>query len=360
MTKDASSPAMRRVIAAAAVDTAGVGMFEPLTFLYFVLTTNMGTIEVGAGITAGTMLALPVGAGAAFVIDRWGVQRMVLLSNVVGAIGFLLYLSVHSLGMLIVAVFVVMSAERFYSGAWPAFVALVGEGRGLDRLYARIGSWKTASLGLGYLVGGGVLALGHGELLPRVVVGVDIVTYLVAAALIATVRMGPESKLEGQGPSMASSVGRPATSKSWLRLVDSRAFAILCVGQTLFAFAWVMPTIAMPTYLVTRLHLPHWLPSAALALNVFLISLLQRPGTQLVAGFRRSRVLAAAAVAMLLSIMFIWLASYLDSYAILCSFIAMSLFSLGEVLSGPTSNAFVMALAPRGQEGRYSSLFQLT
>lgn len=359
MNATEGQPVIRRVIGAAAIDTLGVGMFEPLTFLFFLLTTHMTTLRVGVGITIGTVLAFPLGLVGAAIVDRFGARELVLLSNVTGAVGFALYLLVRSLGTLVLAVFIVMSAERLYSGAWPAFIALLGHRKQLDRLYAKIGTWKTASLGIGYLIGGGVLALGHSTLFPRLVVGIDILTYLAAALLTATVRLEDSRRRPQHEISTSMPRWRADILAACRTVTSDQAFRMLCLGQVLFTFAWVMPTIVLPTYLVERLNLPRWLPSVALAFNVCLITALQRSATSFVSSFRRSKTLVAAAAAMLLSIVCVALVNNTPGWAIAMTLLAMAMFSLGEVLSGPTANALVVALAPEGHEGRYLSIFQL-
>jgi hypothetical protein len=61
-------------------------MFVPLTFLFFVLTTQMGTAAIGTAVSAGTLLAWPVGLLAASVVDRVGASRMVAVNNLLSAI----------------------------------------------------------------------------------------------------------------------------------------------------------------------------------------------------------------------------------------------------------------------------------
>ncbi|BAJ31552.1 putative truncated major facilitator superfamily transporter [Kitasatospora setae KM-6054] len=173
-----------RIVAATVLDAFGVGMFVPLSFLFFVLTTDLTVARVGLGSALATLLSLPVAPLAGALVDRWGPRTALIANNLLAAAGYLGYLLVDSLPGLVAAMLVVLSAERLYFAAWPGFVADLAEGAELDRWYAFTTAGTNAAAGLGGAAGGLLLGTGWPGAAVAVVL-VNAATSVLAAVLLA-------------------------------------------------------------------------------------------------------------------------------------------------------------------------------
>ncbi|WP_180923649.1 hypothetical protein [Nocardioides marinisabuli] len=86
----------RRFVTAIAIDAVGSGVFMPVSVLYFLATTSLGLVEVGAALSLSALLALPVGPLLGGVVDRFGAKVVLLAGNALQGVGFLAYLLTES------------------------------------------------------------------------------------------------------------------------------------------------------------------------------------------------------------------------------------------------------------------------
>ncbi|MGW6739579.1 MFS transporter [Streptomyces sp. NPDC055025] len=369
-----------RVVTATALDSFGAGMFAPLSFLFFVLTTDLTVAEVGWGTGIATVVSLPLAPLAGTLVDRWGARPCLIANNLLAAAGYLCYLAVDSLAGLVAAMFVVLCAERLYWASWPAFVADIAEGSELDKWYAFTAAGKNASVGLGGAIGGLVLGSGWSGAAVTIVVlnaGTSVVTALLfalPARSARTSRGAPSAAGEGAGAGAAregaageeartgpsSGLGGAAPA-GWRAILRDRALLTLLVAQLALTFAWLIPGVILPVYLVEVSDFPVWLPSAALTLNSVVIVLGQSALTGRFIEVERHRMVFRAALLMLVSVGLLALLPVLGA-TVAVPFLALAVlfFAAGEMAAGPATTALAATAAPASARGRYLSLFNLT
>lgn len=341
-----------RVRVAAIVDTFGEGLFLPLTILFFLLTTHMGIAGIGVAISVGTALSLPIGLVAASYVGRIGAKNMMAMNNLITAAGYLTYLWVKNPVELGAATFIVMAGDRLYSTAWPELVAQLGTGRPLDALYASFGAWKTASLGGGYVAGALILALGDAATTGRIIIIVNAASCLFAAALILRAPVPAVRVTHAR----ASSIRR--TRHAWLGLLRDKRYLILSSANCAISFAWLLPTIIMPVYLVWRLQLPRWLPGAALTISTVLTAVGQVPMTAWLMRFRRSHVLLGVGFVMAMDIALLSMVPRKpEVLGIVLTIVVIIVFTLGDIAFGPTVSAAAAAAADQHDRGLYLGFF---
>ncbi|MFE4176153.1 MFS transporter [Streptomyces sp. NPDC056909] len=376
-----------RVVTATALDSFGAGMFAPLSFLFFVLTTDLTVAEVGWGTGIATVISLPLAPLAGTLVDRWGAKPCLIANNLLAAAGYLCYLAVDSLAGLVAAMFVVLCAERLYWASWPAFVADIAEGSELDKWYAFTAAGKNASVGLGGAIGGLVLGSGWSGAAVTIVVlnaGTSVVTALLfafpsrrartsrsapAAAgeeAGAGERAGAGAAREGAGAGEEARAGSSSgpgdgTAAGWRAILRDRALLTLLVAQLALTFAWLIPGVILPVYLVEVSDFPVWLPSAALTLNSVVIVLGQSALTGRFIEVERHQMVFRAALLMLVSVGLLALLPVLGA-TVAVPFLALAVlfFAAGEMAAGPATTALAATAAPASARGRYLSLFNLT
>ncbi|MFC8716035.1 MFS transporter [Kitasatospora sp. NPDC057198] len=335
-------------MAATVLDAFGVGMFVPLSFLFFVLTTELTVTQVGFGSSLATLLSLPVAPLAGALVDRWGARTALIVNNLLAAAGYLGYLLVDSLFGLVAAMLVVLSAERLYFAAWPGFVADLAEGAELDRWYAFTTAGTNAAAGLGGAAGG--LLLGTGWPGAAVaVVAVNAATSVVAAALLFAPGPRPGRSARPRGRVVRQS------APGWVALLRERRLLGLLAAQSALGFGWLVPTVVLPVYLVKVAGLLAWVPSTALTLNAVLIVLAQSATTARLAAFARTRVVGWAAALMAGAIA----ALALGGGRPWSVFGAVLLFTAGQILAGPACTAIAATAAPAAARGRFLALVNL-
>lgn len=344
-----------RLVAAAAVDTLGVGLFLPLSFYYFTVTTNLPVAAIGGVTSAATLAALLVAPWAGTLTVRRGPRTASVASNLVTACGYLGYLFAHSLPLLFVAVFVVMAGDRMYFAAWPTLVADVAGPDELDTWYALFQAAGAGSLGLGALISSVLLAGSSSDVLKTLVL-INALTSVVAAVMTASLRLDTGRSRESREQARAD-----GSRARYRQVLSDRHFLRLLAGQMLIATAWTMPAAFLPLYLVRVLHMPLWYSMACFSLNYFLMFTGQMSITRLVQRIPRNVIMAAGAGFFFAAAAVLALASLVDRAAGFAAIlVGIVLFSLGEMLCVPAGSAMVAAHAPDAARGMYMSVFQLT
>jgi MFS family permease len=348
-----------RIVAGTTLDAFGVGLFVPLSFLFFALTTRLTVAEIGLGTSIATVLSLPLAPLAGSAVDRWGPRRALVANNLLSAAGYLCYLLVDSLPALVGSMFLVLCADRLYWAAWPAFVADIAEGSELDRWYAFTAVGKNASVGVGGAAGGLLLGSGWSGAAVLIVL-LNALTSVVTAALF----LKPSSERTSERlekPVVVAADQPSAEPVGWGSLLRDRGLLTLIGAQAALSFAWLIPTIILPVYLVEVDKLPTWLPSTALALNALVIVLAQSPLTGRLLGFPRTRVISWASLLMLGTITLLAFGPRgRGVVTVAVVFAAALLFTVGEMMAGPATSAIAATAAAPEARGRYLSLFNLT
>lgn len=350
-----------RIVAATSLDTFGAGMFTPLSFLFFLLTTDLTVTQVGWGVSVATLLSIPFSPLAGSAVDRWGPRACLVANNVVAATGYLCYLLVDSLAALVASMLVVLCAERLYWAAWPAFVADLAEGAELDRWYAFTAAGKNASVALGGAVGGLVLGTGWSEA-PMLIVVLNAATSVLTAFLFLqpSQRSRPardvaEELTAAPGPEAA------APQTGWGAILRDRVLLSLLASHAALTFGWLIPTVILPVYLVEVQTLPTWLPATTLMLSSLLIVVGQTYVTSRLSAVARSRVISWGALLILGAVGLLAAVSAVGERTMVgVVFLAVMLFTAGQMTATPAFVALSATASPPQARGRFLALFNLT
>ncbi|EFG04454.1 Putative membrane transport protein (plasmid) [Streptomyces clavuligerus] len=342
----------RPLLYSVALDTAGAGLFLPLSLLFFLNVHHMSAATAGAAVSAGSILSFLVIPAAGRLVQVMGPKRCLLISNLMTAAGYSSYFLASSGTRVFCASFIVMAADRLYGAAWPGAVARVASKEQLPQWFSFVNFLKTTCLGLGAVASTGLLALAGPAGLKVALMG-NCLSSLAAAFFVLRTRIPPG----GTGVQPGATDSR-ATLMSTLK---NSAFMALVSSQTLLSLAWLIPTVAFPIYLVDVLHHAAFWPAAVIAVRYAVISAIQIPLGNRVAGWSRSRVLVlaiAAAETAILTTMFISSAPAVAQGWM--AVLATVLLAVAEAASKPTAAAAAVALAPDRDEGPYMAVFQLT
>ncbi|KAA2266529.1 MFS transporter [Solihabitans fulvus] len=334
-----------RFVAAIVVDSVGTGVFIPVTMLYFLATTSLSLVQVGAALTVGGLLALPAGPLVGGLVDRYGSKPVLQAANLAQAFGFAGYLVADHTWQIAVCAWVNSAGRAVFFGCYGVTVTALAAPGDRERWFGLLGSLRN----LGYALGGLVAAVAVGvgtRSVYTAIVAVNAVSYVAAFGLLRAV---PNAK-----------AGRDAAG-GWRQVLrDWRFLPVvgqqLCFAVSLFAFS-----IAIPVYAVHVLGLPGWTAGAAFVLNTLLVGFGQSVVVGRLRGRVRSRVLVAGHGAFAVGYLLFLAARGVDVTAVAVGVLLLgaAVYTLGEILGGPVSSTIAADSAPDALRGRYLAFNQL-
>ena len=115
----------RRFVTAIAVDAVGSGVFMPVCMLYFLVTTDLSLVQVGAAISLASAVALPTGPLLGGIVDRYGAKHVLLAGNALQALGYVAYLVTDSFVALTLWTVVVTVGRTAFWGSYGNIVAAI-------------------------------------------------------------------------------------------------------------------------------------------------------------------------------------------------------------------------------------------
>lgn len=331
------------------IDALGSGLYAPVSLLYFNLVVGLPLPTVGLALSIGALAALPAAILTGVLVDRFGPRRVVFGGEVLQGVGFLLYLLVRDFATLVVAqLLVAVGLRLFWSGFFPLISEIAARGE-RDRWFGLAGSAQSAGLGLGGLLAGVLLALGDVSVYQLVIAG-DGVSFLVAAGLIYfTVREKHRAR---------SADARVGAYDTMLR---DRPFLSLIAANTTFTLCAIMLGVGLPVYAVEALHAPGWIIGMLFALETAAVTFGQTFTVRLLEPHPRTRSLVGAGAlwagwCLLMALALLVSPPLLVPYLV----VATVVFTVAELIHGPTSNALAAAASPDALRGPYLAAFQFS
>ncbi len=330
-------------------DALGTGLFLPVSLLYFHVVAGLPLPTVGVALSAATLLTIPLGPLGGALADRFGARRVVVAAELLQGAGFLAYLVVGNVAALVGAALLVTAGLRLF---WATFFTFIAEFATVDdreRWYGLAGAAQNAGIGLGGLLSG-LLIAASGTAGYRLIVAADGVSFLLAAALLLWRVRAP-----------AQHGGTHPASGGYRTVLADRPFVGATVANVVFALCSLLLVVALPVYATETLHVPLWLVGLLFALNTALLAVAQTLVVRLLEPYRRTRTLVCAGL--------LWAGWCVLSatavavpHALLIAYLVVvtGLYTLGELIHAPISNALAAAASPDALRGRYLAAFQLS
>lgn len=336
----------RRFVTAIAIDAVGSGVFMPVSMLYFLVTTDLSLVQIGAAISVASALAIPAGPLLGGVVDRIGAKSVLLAGNLVQGVGFLAYLVTDSfVGLTLWTVLVAVGRTAFW-GSYGNIVAAISQPGEREKWFGFLGALRNVGFAVGGLLSGVAITIGTDAAYVSVVL-VNAVSYGVAFMLLLAI---PDARPEGH----RSPVG------AWRTVLRDRPYQLLWLVQLCYSTAMMVLNFGLPIYIVTVLGLPGWVTGAVFTLNCALIGLGQGLVVDGMTGHRRWRVLVLTNAVFGLSFVVLLGAGRLSVVlATVVVIVGAIVYTAGELLGGPVLGALGAEAAPEHLRGRYLSLMQL-
>ena len=335
-----------RFVTAIAVDAVGSGVFMPVAMLYFLFTTDLTLVQVGAAISIASLLSLPVGVLLGGAVDRYGAKRMLLIGNALQALGFVAYLFTESFASVLFWTVVVTIGRSAFWGSYGNIVAAISAPGEREKWFGFLGALRNVGFAVGGLVSGLAITIGTQAAYAGVVIA-NAVSYVVAFWLLLAVPAPPHSE---HGPQPGS----------WATVLRDRPYRLLWFCQLTFSMAMMVLNFALPVYATTVLGLSGWVTGALFTINTVIVGFGQGLAVKAMTGARRWWMLLLANGFFVGSYAIMLGASRLSiGVAAAVVLIGSAVYTLGEVTGGPVQAALGAEAAPEHLRGRYLSLIQL-
>ncbi|NUP02023.1 MAG: MFS transporter [Nonomuraea sp.] len=315
--------------------------------LYFLATTPLTLVQVGAALTTAGLLALPAGPLAGGLVDRYGAKPVLQAANLAQALGFAGYLVVDQPWQIAVCAWLNSAGRAVSFSCYGVTVtALAAPGR-RERWFGLLGSVRN----LGYAIGGLLSAVAVSFGTHGVYAGIVIVNALSYVAAFVLLRAVPNVRPEA-GQDAAGGWGRVLRDRRYLALVAHQ----LCFAISLFAL-----NIAIPVYAVDVLGLPGWTAGMIFTLNTLMVGFGQGVVLGWLSGRIRSRVLVAGHACFAAGYLLFLAAGHVAALALAVGIVLLGAgsYTFGEILGGPITSTVAAESAPDALRGRYLALNQL-
>ncbi|WP_327174217.1 MFS transporter [Streptomyces sp. NBC_01335] len=346
-TPRSSSPRHGRFVAAIVIDSLGTGVFIPVSMLYFLATTSLTLVQVGAALTTAGLLALPAGPLAGGLVDRYGTKPVLQAANLAQALGFAGYLVVGQTWQIALCAWLNSAGRAVFFSCYGVTVTTLAAPGQRERWFGLLGSARNLGYALGGLLSAVAVSIGTQGAYAAIVVA-NALSYVAAFVLMLAVpNVRPEA---GQDP-----------AGGWGRVLRDRPYLSLVAHQLCFAISLFALNIAIPVYAVDVLGLPGWTAGAVFTLNTLMVGFGQGVVVGRLGGRIRSRVLVAGHACFAAGYLLFLAAGHVAGLALAVGVVLLGAgsYTLGEILGGPITSTVAAESAPDALRGRYLALNQL-
>ncbi|WP_406213249.1 MFS transporter [Streptomyces decoyicus] len=367
-----------RFVTANLIDSLGNGLVVAFTVVFFVKTTSLSLAAIGAALTAGQLLVLPVPLFIGRLLDTYGPRIVVAAGNWISVAGFIGFLFSHAAWQIVLWQFVVqLGSTAFWMGNSPLTV-LVARGVERARWFGFVRALRNVGVGFGGAASAVALSIGTVAGL-RAVMVINVVTFAVAGWLVITLRDADPSEAAGAGPADPEPAeSKPAESKpaepeqaagettgqpsgGYRTVLKDTRYLRLVATNISFVFASTVISVLLAVYAVDNLHVGAWIVGVVVVLNAVMVALLQTLASRWIEARSPVTVLMLALLFNAAAFVVFGTLLVLPGWAVIAGLlIAMVLYTVAEMLSSPPTSELSVVMAPEHLRGRYLGIYQLS
>jgi len=343
------------LIFGALINSTGGGLIWPFFSLYLTRRLNFSMTEVGIIFAAFAVVSVVSLVAGGALVDRLGRKPIMLFSLFGSALGIMamgLTGSADSVTGLVLLAFIAVIvlllglAGSAFGPAVNAMVADLVDGQKRAQAYGLLRVMQNLGVAIGPAIGGFIatrsyLVLFTVAALSSAVYGLIITLFAretkpkVAMTSDASVRVAPKD--EGFG-----------------RVLCDQVFMLFCGLSLLSQIVYSQMNTTLPVYLNKGFGLSEQWFGLMMGVNAAMVVLFQFPITRLTDRYARGAMMA-------LGVAFYAVGFGMFGFisALLLFFLAQAVWTVGEMITVPVSQAFVADIAPETMRGRYMGAFGL-
>ncbi len=338
----------RRFVLAIVADTVGSGLFMPITLLYFLAMTDLTLVQIGSALSLSALLTMPGAFVIGSLVDRFGPRRMMLIGNLVQAVGMLAYLWADSLLTVALWTTLLNIGRQSFWGSFGNVVTAISAPGERELWFGFLQAVRNLGYSVGGVLAGVALQIGT-DLAYQSVVVINAVTFVLAYFLLLDVPDHRAARVDD------------APVEGWGVVLRDRAYFRLVLCQLGFVAGMMVLNFALPVYVAETIDLPGWVVGAIFTLNTVLVGLGQGLVVRRMTGQVRARMMGLAQVVFVVSYALFVVAGWLPVWlAVVVMLVGVTVYTLGELTGGPVLSATAAEAAPDHLRGRYLGLFQLS
>ncbi|WP_165945658.1 MFS transporter [Micromonospora sp. KC606] len=333
------------------IDSLTAGSFTPLSLLYLTESTHTSVAHIGILLTIANLIALPLPLWVGRIVDRWGAKPVVLVAQVLQAVGFFGYMFVSGpTSVLAVATMEALGRLAF----WAAIYALISsltdgdaDPRARDRWFGISGALRAAGYGLGAALAGFALSV-DSLALYRWLIAINATLLTVAAILV----------LAGV-PGSGASPSKPLEGRGYRVLLRDSPFLALISLNTVYALCNMLLSVGFPLFIASALPSLIWAVGPLLVMNTVVQAVLQPAVVRWTRSLPRQVPLGMAGVLWACWGLATLSARHVpEALAAPACIVAVLCYSAAQMLHAPASTAMASDAAPIDVRGRYLASFQ--
>jgi len=341
------------LILAFLIDSLGTGLYLPFSLLYFQKIAGLSLPTVGATLTIATILTLPMTPITGYLVDRWGTKRLVIVSQLLQAVGILGYLFVHDIPLLFGASFLLTASSRIFYASATALLAEVASSDERDRWFGFMGATRSLGQMAGGLLAGFIVALG-GDNGYRAIILANTLSYLLMVLFLCWYRVGTR-------PSEPFTDIGEARVGGYRAVLADRPYIVFVACNVILALCSSLVSIALPIYATERLQVSTVIVGALFSCGSLLVICAQTLTVQILGTYRRTRSLMVACLIWVMGCILFALAPLLPGFLLVpYLFGAMIVYTVAGLIANPTAVALAAACGPLRLQGRYMALYELS
>lgn len=348
-----------KFVSASAIDSIGTGLILTFIVVYFAATTSVPLVTIGVAMTVARLLSLPTSVLVGPLIDRFSARRVAAAGNFVSAVGYTGFLFTDSAWSIVAVVFLVQVGHTTYWTSSAALVTLAAPKHQRIRWFGFIHALRNSGMGVGGAIGALLLAVSGVTGLHAITVA-NAATFIVAGLLLAAWRP-PAHEQELASPANPPGSAQQSVASNLLTVLRDRRYAMLIGVNVTQVFAQMLIRILLAIYIVEALEMGAWIAGTLLVLATVQVALTQTVIARQIERHRPTRAIAAGCLLNATAFaMFAGLYAAPDWMVLIGLFIAMIVFTLGEVVGLPAIENLSVSIPPEHLRGRYLGVYQLS
>ncbi|MDR7253824.1 MFS family permease [Nocardioides sp. BE266] len=329
-------------------DTVGSGLFMPITLLYFLAMTDLSLVQIGSALSLSALLTMPGALVIGSFVDRFGPRRMMLIGNLVQALGMVAYLWADSLFAVALWTTLLNVGRQSFWGSFGNVVTAISAPGERELWFGFLQAVRNLGYSVGGVLAGIALQIGTDVAYQSVVV-INAITFVIAYALLLDV------------PDHRVAKADDAPVEGWGAVFRDGAYLRLVAGQMGFVVGMMVLNFALPVYVAETIDLPGWVVGAIFTVNTALVGLGQGIVVRRMTGQVRARMMGLAQLVFVTSYAMFVVAGWLPVWlAVAVMLVGAAVYTGGELAGGPVFSATAAEAAPDHLRGRYLGLFQLS
>ena len=323
------------------VNFFGNGLVAPFLVLYLHFGRGLPIAVAGAAIATGGITAIASGFLAGWSADRFGPKLTVVAAMLSNALAYALYLQVREPWHAFAVAALVGVGTGAYGPSQQSLVATLVRPEQRHRVFTQNRMFALVGLGLGGIVGG-FIAAGERASDYETLLTLDVVTFLVFAAVLTQIPVGRR-------------IDTSASAGGYASALRDRSLVRLCLVNLALVSAGIAPMLVlMPAYAKVHGEVGETAIGVIYAANTLTVLLAQIPITRFAEGRRRMPLLALG-TALWIVAWVVMLTGAVGPHAWAAAIVgaAVVIYGVGECLYSAIVVPTVAAIAPDALRGRY-------